>query len=529
MVSKLLSRVIVVILLLACPALGHAAKPQYVKLSVQSEEVYAGDVVVLEIEHTGLLEPLETDILNSIGFVRRETTGTRISVLGGKVIDIQIRRIEIALKDPGIIVIGPLISGDVQSNSVSVKVLKDVPSDWKPGPDDVVATMQVSQPDPFVQQQFVLDLEFKHRFPLASEAFELPDLSGFRVIERYAARRPASLTDDWRTIRWRYLLFAERSGDLSIGPFSATGSITKSRRDRGNFAVSASPINLNIRPAQSDGWWLPAQQLSISETWSKDKRDLSAGDETVRSITVDAVGITAEQIPDVVMPPARGLKITALGKTRETTLTDDRASARAIFDFRVRALSPIPVFPDTIRVTWFDVNENRERQAILPAQRIQIGMPDREALLAAVGEQRSDIDRLTETLQNAGYRGWLLPVAILLFGLSMIFALAKIDWRSHVERSTLRRLHRSVRSELKNGDYLEALKLLRDTPGDGNRTRDVALTDKGWQLRKACEQQVFGTPDSDPDSALTDLGDLAQQPVFIHREPKLTNQLLPGL
>ncbi len=516
MVSTLLRYLLVTLVIIVYPAMSYAAKPQYLKISVQAEEVYAGDVVILEVEHTGLIEPLETDILSSIGFVRRETAGTRISVLGGKVIDIQIRRIEIELKQPGIVVIGPLIAGDVQSNSVSVKVLENVPSDWQPGADDVQATIRVSQPDPYVQQQIVLDLELRHRYPLASEVFELPDLSGFRVIERYASRRPASLTDDWRVIRWRYLLFADRSGDQTISPFTASGSIIKSRRERGEFSVSTEPLTLAIQPAQSDGWWLPAQQLSISEAWSKDKRDLAAGDETIRSITVKATGITASQIPDIVMPPARGLKVTALGVRRDTRITDDGASAMATFDFRVRAMSPIPVFPDTIRVTWFDTNEKRERQAILPAQRIQIGMPDREALLAAVGEDRSNIDRLTEYLQSAGYRAWLLPAAALAFGLSLIFALTRVNWRRRSEKAVVRKLSRAVSTRLKQKDYRGALTLLRNLPAD------VALTDTGKRCLEQCERQIFGTPHD----TLISVG---SDPLFVHRHTEPANQLLAGL
>jgi hypothetical protein len=206
---------------------------------------------------------------------------------------------------------------------------------------------------------------------------------------------------------------------------------------------------------------------------------------------------------------------------RETNVTDDGTTASATFDFRVRALSPIPVFPDTIRILWFDVNENRERHAILPAQRIQIGMPDREALLAAVGEKRSALDRLIEHLQSAGYRSWLLPAAALLFLISLAFALTQVKWRARARRSALRKQHRALRSRIEHGEHRAALKLLRNPP------RDVVLTDTGRALREDCERQVFSKPPTErivwPDDRWSD------DPVFAYRKHEPANQLLPGL
>ena len=187
----MVSMLIVVLMTLHCQA-SAASAPQYLKLSVESEQIYEGDVVVLEVRHTGLKDEVDYSVLNDIGTIRRETFGTMIAVVSGKVVEIRLRRIEMVPRRRGIVIIGPLQAGQVRSNSVSVEVLEAVHSDWQPGDDDVQVQMSVSVPNPYLQQQIRLDIRLRHRYPIASEQFQLPDLTGFRVIERYAARRPAS-------------------------------------------------------------------------------------------------------------------------------------------------------------------------------------------------------------------------------------------------------------------------------------------------------------------------------------------------
>lgn len=407
-----------------------AARAEYIRLSTSATEIYEGDAIVLEIEHTGLADPLDLTSLKLVGRIRRETAGTRIAVVGGKVVEIRLRRIEMVPNRKGIVVIGPLRAGAVQSNSISVRVLADRQVQWQPSAEDINARMRVSTLSPYVQQQFLLDIELSHRYQLVSEQFELPDLSGMRVIERYAARRPAIDTDGMRRVTWRFLLSLDASGPRQIGPFRAHGTMVKSRRERGNFDVTTDPVTLQVQPARTEGWWLPADSLTLTEHWSTDKRTLSAGDETIRTLHVSATGVTAGQIPDLVMPPARGLKVSRIDQARQTETFDTYTVATAKFRYRVQAMSPVPVFPDTIRLDWWDTREDRARTAILPAQRIEIGMPDREALLKVFDQQESTMARLTGQLAATGLRPWLLPVSILVLLASLLLALVRLQRRA---------------------------------------------------------------------------------------------------
>jgi len=68
----------------------------------------------------------------------RETTGTRIAVVDGKVVEIALRRIELMPKQQGLLVLGPLrgeaSAGNIKSNSLAINVVAAPEEDWQPEP-----------------------------------------------------------------------------------------------------------------------------------------------------------------------------------------------------------------------------------------------------------------------------------------------------------------------------------------------------------------------------------------------------------
>ena len=65
------------------------------------------------------------------------------------------------------------------------------------------------------------------------------------------------------------------------------------------------------------------------------------------------------------------------------------------------AQSPIPVFLDTVRVPWYDTVTASAREAIIPARRINVGLPDRADLLASLALDGNWFDRMLLRLEGS--------------------------------------------------------------------------------------------------------------------------------
>lgn len=385
------------LLCLLTSCFGALAKPQpFIEITLETQEAFLGDTVVIEVRWSGLLDPLDFSVLERDAELVRQTSGTRIAVVEGQVIEIASRRIELQPLNIGILTLGPLEGDGITSNSVSIDVTEPRSVAWTPGADDVRLSQTISTPNPWLQQQIVLNIEFRTRYPLADEAAILPKFDDFWVVPVLVERRTLDEEGGWALTAWRYLLYPQRSGKLVIKGATIAGTLAKSRAERGTFELIAAPLELEVKPSAfpASSWWIAATSLTVKDEWSSDPTKLSAGDELDRIVTVNATGVLPEQLPDVVMDETQGLSITPLGVEREGKIVGDVAQATAHFRFRVRAISPIPVFLDTIRLRWWNTVADRAAEAIIPARRIDIGIPNRDALLEGALRGETRIDRL---------------------------------------------------------------------------------------------------------------------------------------
>lgn len=464
MVMRFLLPLLLPILLLMALVLPAAAKPQpFIDIVLETHEAFLGDTVVIEVRWSGLDDPIDFSPLRQAATIVGETAGTRIAVMEGEVVEIASRRIELVPRAVGRLVLGPLSAGIITSNSVSLQITEVRQKDWTPGPDDIRIEQTVSRPDPWLQQQVVLDVALFTRHPIRDETVTLPDLAGLRAVTVYKERRTLEEADGgWSKIAWRTLVFPQHSGRIAIAGARVSGAIDKSRAERARFDLAAPATDLAVRPAAFPGtqWWIAASRLTLNDSWSHDPRELRAGDEVQRTITIKALDVLPEQIPDPAMDETRGLAITPLDVERTMTLAGDHVEAQATRRFRIRAMSPVPVFLDTVRLRWWNSAEDRPAEAIIPARRIDIGIPDRANLIE-------------HALANTSWWRWfdawsglaasLLPIPSIV--VIAVFAIGgAMVWRRRTIFSAwleARRDAHALRSLAKNGDARGFYRLIR--------------------------------------------------------------------
>lgn len=474
-------RVVAALLVLLVTCLHAAAKAEpSIQIISETDKAYFGDTIVVEIRWSGLLDPIDFGPLERDAEIVRQTAGTRLAVVGGEVIDISSLRIELRPRRIGRLTLGPLRSGDIVSNSVVAEIIEMRPIPWQPGAQDIKLEQSVSTTAPLLQQQVVLDIILTARHPIAGEQVTLPDLRPFRAVTIFAERR--TVDKGIANLAWRYLLFPQQSGRVALAGARITGTITKSRLERASFDLAAIATDLDVAPSKfpPTSWWIAASSLTLSDAWSSDVKALSAGDEIERTITVSAKGVLPEQIPQVAMPETNGLTVVALETARRTESNEDGATAIATFRFRVRALSPIPVFLDTVRLRWWNTVTNAAQDAIIPARRIDIGIPDRGRLIEhAVGDM-GWLDTMRAVLAGHAALAWGASAVA-----AILVALAASRIRPGRMIAGIRR-RRSVREALRTGDARALYALVRHAAEISRKDAGVATA------RKMLEENLFG-------------------------------------
>lgn len=429
-----------------------ATSASSITLTQDSNSIYLGDSIVIEMEAVGIEGDVDITPLLKDAELLRETQGTRIAVIDQNVVEVKLRRIEFLPQQEGLLIMGPVqgesIAGIVSSNTLEFTVQPAITEQWQPDSADLQMSLtltdgisgnRVPASEPYttyIGQRIVADIELRHRYPVVDEELVLPDFDGFDVLAGHEQRRTVEpdtttgtkpvasneatdntdKTENSRLIAWRYHLFAQRSGQLTIGEVSWRGIAIRSRTQRAEFSKRIPPRTLQIKPAgEGIDWWLPASALSLEDDWSSDALDLSAGDEVNRTITLEARNVLASHLPEVQPLQSRALSSALIDQSRSERLVGDQIHASATYTFRMLAESPIPVFLDTVRVGWYDTTQSELREAIIPARRINVGLPERADLLAALALSDKWTDRLALEVRSvaAGFAYWHVSLVVL--------------------------------------------------------------------------------------------------------------------
>ncbi|MBK5969076.1 MULTISPECIES: BatD family protein [Thiorhodovibrio] len=426
---------------LVWPALASAA----VSAMVDRQQVYEGDALTLTIEAEGQgqgiepeLGPLEQDF-DILGTGR----SSQISIVNGRASSSLQWRITLGPKRLGELTIPAIEVGSEKTRPIQVQVT-EVPQGALGGPgDDVFVELELERPDGvasnepvMVQQQLPVVVRLYSALPLRGGTLTDPRADG-AVLERLGPDQRYSANRDGReyqVIERRYSLSPERSGELRIPPVVFEGELTPNAQGRSGSTAgngnrtsgdprldrmfqdfpfgsnfSSDPLSM-LQPGQQvraqsraltievaarpddfgGGHWLPAEALTVADSWAGQPPALRVGEPVTRTLTLTAKGLAGSQIPDVDMQVPDAVRT-----YREPTENETRTDGQVVYAVSKQAVTLIPTQPGTLKlpelkVRWWDIQAKSERETVVPALSLQVAPaaggaaapPDREAVEA---------------------------------------------------------------------------------------------------------------------------------------------------
>ncbi|MEP1593422.1 MAG: hypothetical protein ABJK20_02575, partial [Halieaceae bacterium] len=193
----------------------------------------------------------------------------------------------------------------------------------------------------------------------------------------------------WLVHEIRYAIFPEQSGTLEIP--AQTFSARESRPRRSLFDVGSNGKQVRVnsqalkievlpRPAEYPaGDWLPAQRLTLKETWSTPPEQLKAGESATRTIRISGEGLQGAQLPPILFPSTDGLKYYP-----DQPVISDNEVGTGLLGSRQDSAALVPTRPGDweipeIRIPWWDTQAESVRYAVLPARTISVAAAEASA------------------------------------------------------------------------------------------------------------------------------------------------------
>ncbi len=392
-------------LLLACATCLSA--PAAVTASLDQARIALGETVQLLVQSDA-----STDSMPDIGPLKRDfdvlgsSRGSSMQIINGQKSAQTQLTVVLAPKHEGALQIPPLQWGTQQSPALELTVSGSANAGRQNGnPADgsapIFLTAAPDQKQPYVQGAVVLTVRLYAGLQIHQASLDLPGSSDV-LVKQFGKDIQSSESRNGRhyqVVERKYILLPQRSGRISLkGPVldaqvqntnsdaaeldsffgnafghSPLGGLMNTTR---SLHLLAKPIELNVlpRPSRAGANWLPAQTVTLEESWRPDNAVLRVGEPFTRHLHLTALGLTGVQLPDIgaLMSVPDGIK-----PYPDQSQTDDNARGATVLgsrdqDIALVANSPGHYTLPAVRVVWWDTTRNVQREAVLAPRTLDI-------------------------------------------------------------------------------------------------------------------------------------------------------------
>ncbi|MDA8127954.1 MAG: BatD family protein [Betaproteobacteria bacterium] len=381
-----------------------------VTAQLEPTQVGAGEAVQLILRHDGHtgsqpdLGPLKQDF-----DVLGSSTGSSLQIVNGSMSAHTEIDLTLMPKRSGTLQVPPLqwdgqitpaLTLTVSGNAAAAQP-GSIPAS---GTQHVFLTTTLDQKQPYVQAAVTLTVRLYTDEPLYQASLELQP-SNAVLVQQLGQDSQTSATRNGRSYRMierKYLLFPQRSGRLRLDgpvlnaevedarggndPFGANaffGSVFGRNPFGGMMGatrplrVRADPLVLDVRPRPASGTghdWLPAQKVTLAETWQPDSGPIHVGDPVTRHLHLEALGLTASQLPDlsVLMPLPDGLRAYPDQAKLNTGVQGDGVVGTRDQDIALIASRSGRYRIPPLHLSWWDTRRNLQREVDLPARTLTV-------------------------------------------------------------------------------------------------------------------------------------------------------------
>ena len=291
---------LVVSLLLAVPAMAKVSA-QVDRSAVEQNESFSLEIV---IEGDVGSEP-DVSVLDEDFIVGQSRQISNTNIVNGQISRSVTWIYPLMARRAGTLTIPALRVGNDQSEPIRIDVRE--PTNAPPGQADVFVTAEVDSGSTWVQAQVLYTIKVYRAVATRQMSYRRPVFSGAEVLVETASEEKVyeALLGGrvYNVIEQSFALFPQESGEIEISPTRFEARVIANGRITGRKVFESEPKTVTVLPIPAapaeyaDAAWLPARDLELSESWSREPDRLTAGEPISRDIVASALGQLETQLP----------------------------------------------------------------------------------------------------------------------------------------------------------------------------------------------------------------------------------------
>jgi len=243
-------------------------------------------------------------------------------------------------------------------------------------PGRIEVSAELPKDGPYVGEPFLLHIRSHVHGNVAREQIIQPVLTNFNWQQFGIDLATDAVVDGVRTpvIERSLLITPMLAGTLTIPPFVRHLTMIDAENQRIETDITSQPLVVTVRSHEGLGrpgaWWLPAKSVKIIDSWDPAPDHIIFGETALRTVTFEAVGTTADQLPPAPLLHTPGIIAFAGPTERQTIVTDQGPLARAVYHWRIRPISTTPATVPELHIPWFDTTTRQMRDAMVSEREV---------------------------------------------------------------------------------------------------------------------------------------------------------------
>ena len=367
----------------------------------------------------------------------------------------------------------------VRSNTVTVEVLPASAEDRQS--EDIFIEVELDRLSGYEQSQIVYTLRLFVGIGTGPATLTVPLIDGGEaIVEKLGSDR------EYRTIRGgnvfnvrerSYAIFPQAPGSLSIGPVVYEAVVQQSRGLARTFRLPSDVLTLEVLPAvprppeYPDAVWLPASNLTLSESWSDSASEFEQGVPQTRTLTVSAAGLLETQLPEISFEASSALRQYPDQPDLSREVNSGGIIASRTERYAVIAQQAGTVEMPAVELPWWNVDLERWEVARIEARSIDV-RASQTADAPATPLPQSQTIEIVE--QDPGFWPWLSAV----FGAGWL--LTVVAWLLRSRRTANEPRRQAEERPVSSRQLLRQL-VAACRVDDASRSRELLLS---WAARQ---------------------------------------------
>ncbi len=373
---------------------AYAATAHVDRNSVALNETF---VLTITVENISLIDSPDLDVVEGDFRLLGTSQSTSMNIFNGN----SSRKTEwittLAPKSVGTFTIPSIKVGGEKTNPLTI-IVSRAPKVISTQKKEIFFEVEVDRRQGYVQQQFVYTMKRYASRPFGVSSFSHVGDENFkddRLIvkqiggtNRYTSNLGGTQYD---VAELKYLVFPQQVGKINLPAPHMVAVVETGKRNRRDpygrrqqkqIQILGEDIELNISPTPNtykSNWWLPAKNVSISQKWSSDLSSAKVGEPITRTITIRAQGLSAEQLPELPQIDVVNARAYPDKVERKTIFNGTDVVGESVNKMLIIPSGAGEVKIPKTKISWWDVAQNRQRAAVLPAQTINVAASVQQA------------------------------------------------------------------------------------------------------------------------------------------------------